>query len=57
MNRTMILCRFMKPRENIAAFTCEIDWNDRKAVRDFAEESDTWLRLLGPGCRVEMEAV
>ena len=47
----------MKPRENIAAFTCEIDWNDRKAVRDFAEESNTWLRLLGPGCRVEMEAV
>ena len=35
---------------------CEIDWNDRKAVRDFAEESNTWLRL-GPGYRVETEAV
>ena len=34
MNKTMILCRFMKPRENIAAFTCEIDWNDRKARRN-----------------------
>ena len=46
----------MKPRENIAAFTYEIDRNDRKAARDFAEESNTWLRL-GPGYRVETEAV
>ena len=46
----------MKPRENIAAFTCEIDWNDRKAVRQFATDSNYWLRR-GPGYRVETEAV
>ena len=55
MKRTMIRCTFYTPT-NIIETTCEIDWGDRKAVRQFAIDSNYWLRR-GPGYRVETEAV
>ena len=57
MKQTMIRCTFYSP-ENAPEGTCEceIDWDDRKAVRQFAIASNKWLRR-GPGYRVETEAV
>ena len=55
MNKTMIRCRFYRPN-NFIERTYEVDWDDRKAVRQFAIDSNEWLRL-GPGYRVETEAV
>ena len=55
MKRTMIRCTFYSPG-NIPEGTREIDWDDRKAVRQFAIDSSYWLRR-GPGYRVETEAV
>lgn len=44
-NKHLVTAYFLKPNgDPFAAKVIVLDWNDRASVRDFARQSDAWLR-------------